>query len=41
MRVSEAEEEMGLDLSQHGESLDIFHEESGKATAPKLKVVRS
>jgi Amt family ammonium transporter len=41
MRVSEAEEEMGLDLSQHGESLDSFHEESGKATAPKLKVVRS
>jgi Amt family ammonium transporter len=41
MRVSEAEEEMGLDLSQHGESLDIFHEENDKATAPKLKVVRN
>jgi Amt family ammonium transporter len=41
MRVSEAEEEMGLDLSQHGESLDVSHEESNGAPAPKLKVVRS
>jgi Amt family ammonium transporter len=41
MRVSEAEEEMGLDLSQHGESLDVSHEESNGAPAPKLKVVGS
>jgi Amt family ammonium transporter len=38
MRVSEAEEEMGLDLSQHGESLDSLHGEP--VTEPfRLKVV--
>ena len=38
MRVSEAEEEMGLDLSQHGESLDSLQGEP--VTEPfRLKVV--
>ena len=38
MRVSEAEEEMGLDLSQHGESIDSLHGEP--VTEPfRLKAV--
>lgn len=38
MRVSEAEEEMGLDLSQHGESLEVVAPQESY-TPPNLKVV--
>jgi Amt family ammonium transporter len=38
MRVSEAEEEMGLDLSQHGESLEVVAPQE-TYTLPSLKVV--
>lgn len=40
MRVSEAEEEMGLDLSQHGESLEETAGETLRVAAPNLKVIR-
>jgi Amt family ammonium transporter len=39
MRVSEAEEEMGLDLSQHGESLETFQDTGHSSQFPPLKVV--
>jgi Amt family ammonium transporter len=38
MRVSEAEEEMGLDLSQHGEALELFDTDT-LAPKPQLKIV--
>jgi Amt family ammonium transporter len=38
MRVSEAEEEMGLDLSQHGETLEALDQHT-IASSPSLKVV--
>jgi Amt family ammonium transporter len=38
MRVSSAEEEMGLDLSQHGESMDLLHDHN-PLDPVRLKVV--
>lgn len=38
MRVSEAEEEMGLDLSQHGESLDTFADQPSQAAPRERKL---
>jgi ammonia channel protein AmtB len=39
MRVSESEESEGLDVSQHGESLDALPEEPHRPDAPTLRLV--
>jgi uncharacterized protein YuzE len=38
MRVSEAEEDIGLDLSQHGEGLEVFDTDT-LTPKPNLKIV--